>query len=83
MCEDEGLIHVTGNKRTLGHVICNCCSDCCLNWPSVRTGLGKFVVPSRFRAKVDAEELYGLRILPGPMLFRGDQHGGGGGHRSH
>jgi Pyruvate/2-oxoacid:ferredoxin oxidoreductase delta subunit len=54
-CEDEGLIHVTGNKRTLGHVICNCCSDCCLNWPSVRTGLGKFVVPSRFRAKVDAE----------------------------
>jgi NAD-dependent dihydropyrimidine dehydrogenase PreA subunit/DNA-binding MarR family transcriptional regulator len=55
MCEDEGLIHVTGNKRTLGHVICNCCSDCCLNWPSVRTGLGKFVVPSRFRAKVDFE----------------------------
>lgn len=54
-CEEEGLIHVTGNKRTLGHVICNCCSDCCLNWPSVRTGLGKFVVPSRFRAKVDAE----------------------------
>jgi NAD-dependent dihydropyrimidine dehydrogenase PreA subunit/DNA-binding MarR family transcriptional regulator len=54
LCEEEGLIHVTGNKRTLGHVICNCCSDCCLNWPSVRTGLGKFVVPSRFRAEVDA-----------------------------
>ncbi|MEW6188251.1 MAG: 4Fe-4S binding protein [Thermodesulfobacteriota bacterium] len=54
MCEEEGLIHVTGNKRTLGHVICNCCSDCCLNWPSVRTGIGKFVVPSRFRAEVDA-----------------------------
>jgi Pyruvate/2-oxoacid:ferredoxin oxidoreductase delta subunit/DNA-binding MarR family transcriptional regulator len=56
MCEEEGLIHVTGNKRTLGHVICNCCSDCCLNWPSVRTGLGKFVVPSRFRAEVDASK---------------------------
>ncbi len=59
MCEEEGLIHVTGNKRTLGHVICNCCSDCCLNWPSVRTGLGKFVVPSRFRAKVDSENCTG------------------------
>jgi Pyruvate/2-oxoacid:ferredoxin oxidoreductase delta subunit/predicted transcriptional regulator len=54
-CEEEGLIHVSDNKRAPGHVICNCCSDCCLNWPSVRTGLGKFVVPSRFRAMVDAE----------------------------
>lgn len=53
MCEEEGLVHVTGNKRTLGHVICNCCSDCCLNWPSVRTGMGKFVVPSRFQAEAD------------------------------
>jgi NAD-dependent dihydropyrimidine dehydrogenase PreA subunit/DNA-binding MarR family transcriptional regulator len=55
MCEEEGLVHVTGNKRTLGHVICNCCGDCCLNWTSVRTGQGKFVLPSRFRAKVDFE----------------------------
>ncbi|MBI5602114.1 MAG: 4Fe-4S binding protein [Deltaproteobacteria bacterium] len=55
MCEEEGLVHVGDNKRAPGHVICNCCSDCCLNWPSLRTGLGKFVVPSRFRAKVDME----------------------------
>ena len=54
MCEEEGLVHVSDNKRAPGHVICNCCSDCCLNWPSVRTGLGKFVVPSRFAAQVDA-----------------------------
>lgn len=54
MCEDEGLVHVSDNRRAPGHVICNCCSDCCLNWPSVRTGLGKFVVPSRFSAVVDA-----------------------------
>lgn len=53
MCEEEGLVHVSDNKRAPGHVICNCCSDCCLNWPSVRTGLGKFVVPSRFLARVD------------------------------
>ncbi|MBW1681582.1 MAG: 4Fe-4S binding protein [Deltaproteobacteria bacterium] len=55
MCEEEGLIHVGDNRRSVGHVICNCCSDCCLNWPSLRTGLGKFVVPSRFRAVVDAD----------------------------
>ncbi|MBU2551718.1 MAG: 4Fe-4S binding protein [Proteobacteria bacterium] len=54
-CEEEGLIHVGDNRRSVGHVICNCCSDCCLNWPSVRTGLGKFVVPSRFLAVVDAD----------------------------
>jgi Pyruvate/2-oxoacid:ferredoxin oxidoreductase delta subunit/predicted transcriptional regulator len=55
MCEEEGLIHVGDNRSTVGHVICNCCSDCCLNWPSVRTGLRKFVVPSRFLAQVDAD----------------------------
>jgi Pyruvate/2-oxoacid:ferredoxin oxidoreductase delta subunit/DNA-binding Lrp family transcriptional regulator len=52
-CEAEGLVHVGSNSRSVGHVICNCCSDCCLNWPSVRGGLGKFVVPSRFQAVVD------------------------------
>ncbi|MGC1404267.1 MAG: 4Fe-4S binding protein [Thermodesulfobacteriota bacterium] len=56
MCEEEGLVHVGDNRRALGHVICNCCSDCCLNWPSLRTGLGKFVVPSRFRAQVESEK---------------------------
>lgn len=54
-CEEEGLIHVSDNHRMPGHVICNCCSDCCLNWPFVRNGLKKFVVPSRFEAVVDAD----------------------------
>jgi Pyruvate/2-oxoacid:ferredoxin oxidoreductase delta subunit len=54
-CEEEGLVHVGNNQRSVGHVICNCCSDCCLNWPSVRTGQGKFVVPSRFLAVVDPD----------------------------
>ena len=55
MCEEEGLVHVGSNKRSEGLVICNCCSDCCMAWPSVRHGLRKFVVPSRFSAEVDAE----------------------------
>ena len=37
MCEEEGLVHVVGNSRALGHIICNCCSDCCINWPGPRT----------------------------------------------
>jgi Pyruvate/2-oxoacid:ferredoxin oxidoreductase delta subunit len=53
-CEEDGLVHVSDNRRSPDHVICNCCSDCCLNWPSIRTGSKKFVVPSRFEALVDA-----------------------------
>lgn len=54
-CEEEGLIHVSDNTRGPGHVICNCCDDCCLFWTSFRTGLGKFVAPSRFCAEVAAD----------------------------
>ncbi len=59
MCEDEGLVHVAENKQAVGNVICNCCDDCCINWTSVRTGLGKFVAPSRYRASVDSDECTG------------------------
>jgi Pyruvate/2-oxoacid:ferredoxin oxidoreductase delta subunit/predicted transcriptional regulator len=59
MCEDEGLVHVAENKRGLGHIICNCCTDCCVNWASVRTGVGKFVAPSRYQALVDPDECTG------------------------
>jgi Pyruvate/2-oxoacid:ferredoxin oxidoreductase delta subunit len=59
MCEDQGLVHVTENKRGVGHVICNCCHDCCINWTSVRSGVGKFASPSRFRAAVDDDSCNG------------------------
>ena len=59
MCEDQGLVHVAENRQGVGHVICNCCRDCCLNWPSVKNGVGKFVSPSRFRAVVDTDECNG------------------------
>jgi Pyruvate/2-oxoacid:ferredoxin oxidoreductase delta subunit/biotin operon repressor len=52
-CEEEGLVHVSDNRRSPDRIICNCCSDCCINWPSIRTGLKRFVVPSRFQAVVD------------------------------
>lgn len=59
MCEDQGLVHVAENKRGVGHVICNCCSDCCINWTAMRTGVGKFASPSRFRALIDTDECNG------------------------
>ncbi len=54
MCEKEGLVHVADNRQVLGHVICNCCKDCCLNW-SVMAGPKKWVAPSRFKAVVNPE----------------------------
>ncbi len=59
MCEEEGLVHVAENKQGVGHVICNCCRDCCINWTSVRTGVGKFASPSRFRAVIDLDKCNG------------------------
>jgi Pyruvate/2-oxoacid:ferredoxin oxidoreductase delta subunit/predicted transcriptional regulator len=55
-CEQDGLVHVADNQRSLGLVICNCCGDCCINWTSIKYGSKKFAAPSRFRALVDAEE---------------------------
>jgi Pyruvate/2-oxoacid:ferredoxin oxidoreductase delta subunit/DNA-binding MarR family transcriptional regulator len=59
LSEEEGLVHVADNHRSVGHIICNCCSDCCINWTSVRSGKGKFVAPSRFQAIVDDEQCTG------------------------
>ncbi len=62
-CEEEGLVHTAGNSSThVGHVICNCCSDCCINWTSIREGLGKFIVPSRFRATIQADDCTGCEL---------------------
>jgi Pyruvate/2-oxoacid:ferredoxin oxidoreductase delta subunit/predicted transcriptional regulator len=53
-CEEEGLVHVVDNRQVVGHVICNCCKDCCLNW-SIMKGQKKWVAPSRFEAVVDSD----------------------------
>jgi NAD-dependent dihydropyrimidine dehydrogenase PreA subunit len=54
MCEEEGLVHVVDNRQVVGHVICNCCKDCCLNWSGM-TGPKKWAAPSRFEAIVDPD----------------------------
>ena len=55
MCEEEGLVHCVGNTRGLGHIICNCCQDCCINWPGDIKSTGKFTAPSRFTAAIDPD----------------------------
>lgn len=55
MCEEEGLVHVVGNSRGLGHIICNCCDDCCINWTGSLKAGAKFTAPSRFAAAVDPD----------------------------
>jgi len=54
-CEEEGLVHVVGNSRGLGHIICNCCDDCCINWINHGEGTTNFTAPSRFTAIVDPD----------------------------
>jgi len=49
------LVHTVGNTRGLGHIICNCCKDCCINWPGERNAGVNFAAPSRFAAVVDPE----------------------------
>lgn len=55
MCEEEGLVHVVNNTRSIGHVICNCCEDCCINWPGPRQSGVNFAAPSRFTAVCDMD----------------------------
>ncbi len=69
MCEDQGLVHVAENKQGVGHVICNCCHDCCINWTSVRTGVGKFASPSRFRASIDFDKCNGCEKCVERCIF--------------
>jgi len=48
-----GLVPVVDNRRSNGHIICNCCRDCCVNWPDPKNYRQKFAAPSRFVASVD------------------------------
>lgn len=52
-CEEEGLVHVVDNRKEVDHVICNCCKCCCMNWPPLKAGVKRFILPSRFVARVD------------------------------
>ncbi len=50
-----GLVHVVDNRRSNGHIICNCCADCCVNWPDPKNYRQKFTAPSRYTASVNID----------------------------
>ncbi len=72
-CEEAGLVHVAENKQGVGNVICNCCNDCCINWTSIRAGLGKFIAPSRFRAEVSGVDCNGCALCVDRCFFEAMQ----------
>jgi len=67
-CREEGLVHVVDNRQTVGHVICNCCKDCCLNW-AVMKGSKKWVSPSRFAADIDSSLCTGCEACVDRCFF--------------
>ncbi|KAF0159614.1 MAG: 4Fe-4S protein [Syntrophaceae bacterium] len=67
-CREEGLVHVVDNRQTVGHVICNCCNDCCLNW-AIMKGPKKWVAPSRFEAFVHADLCSGCETCVDRCFF--------------
>jgi len=67
-CGEEGLVHVVDNRQVVGHVICNCCKDCCLNWQIIK-GDKQWVAPSRFAAEVDRDLCTGCEICLDRCIF--------------
>ena len=65
--EKEGLIHVVDNRQKVDHIICNCCSDCCMNWRLPNRH--KIVDPSRFQATVNEEECMGCQACLDRCMF--------------
>ncbi len=53
-CEEQGLVHLTDNRATNQHIICNCCRCCCITLPVIaQMGSRVLLAPSRFMASVD------------------------------
>ncbi len=60
--EEAGLIHVTMNKASEFTYICNCCGDCCIFLPLLIKEGRKLCDPSRFQARVIAQDCNGCEI---------------------
>lgn len=60
--EEEGLIHVTMNRGNVDNFICNCCPCCCQTMPVLIKGGVKVVDPSRFAARIEADDCTGCGV---------------------
>ena len=53
-CEEAGLVHLTDNRATNEHIICNCCPCCCITLPVIaQMGSRVLLAPSRYMPAVD------------------------------
>ncbi len=68
-CEEQGLVHTATNSRSGGNIICNCCDDCCINWPGAVKRDTKFVAPSRFTSSIDADQCTGCEACMDRCYF--------------
>jgi ferredoxin len=67
-CEEAGLVHVTMNRASDSHIICNCCGDCCMTFTLISKGIS-LCDPSRFLALVDPGECSGCGTCLERCLF--------------
>ena len=66
--EEEGLVHCSSNQKGAKMFICNCCGCCCGVLQAVnKHGILGAMTKSNYYAKVDADDVHGLRNLPGTM----------------
>ena len=61
-CEERGLVHITINRTSGYHFICNCCECCCQVFPLLIKEGRKLCDPSRFQAEIDQEKCTGCEI---------------------
>ena len=55
--EEAGLVHVTDNRADNEHIICNCCSCCCIVLPLILKERKRVLLaPSRFLPEVDFDK---------------------------
>ncbi len=67
--EEEGLIHTVNNQKSMHQVICNCCKDCCGNFPvKIEHGLDS-VAPSRFQAVINEADCNGCELCLARCFF--------------
>jgi ferredoxin len=67
-CEEAGLVHVTMNRASDSHIICNCCGDCCMTFTLISKGIS-LCDPSRFLAVVDTDKCSGCGTCVERCLF--------------
>ncbi|MCP4752380.1 MAG: 4Fe-4S ferredoxin [Proteobacteria bacterium] len=64
-----GLVHVVDNRRSSGNILCNCCADCCINWPDPKNYRQLFTAPSRYTAVVEADACTACEECPDRCHF--------------